>query len=1818
MGRPKIGAIIALDGEKEFKQAVTGVNSELRKLKSESNLIEEQFKGQSNTLEALRAKHENLTKTLETQKQKEAELEKALNNAKKARESVSNGLQELRKKYEEAVQKMEEMKNSSETSDDELKKQKDLIKELAETIERGERNYETASNRIKNWETSLNHAQAQTLRANKALEENARYLEEADNSTDGCAQSIDEFGRAVQQAEESTTSWGSAVQVAVANKVVSAVGDAAKAMTKATVGTAEELNASANQLQASTGTAASAMGKYRDVMEEVYKKNYGENLEDVGNAVGVINQNLGDLDASSLQGATENMIALRDTFDFDYQEQTRAVKMIMDTWGVSSERAYNLIAQGAQNGLNKNGDLLDVINEYAVHYKQMGVGAEEFFNSLANGTEAGTFSVDKLGDAYKEFGIRVKDTAATTTEGFGILGMNADEMRTKFAAGGESAKAATDEVLTALFNMDDKVKQNQAGVDLFGTMWEDLGIEGVKALMNLNGEIDGTRDALSQIKDVKYDDVTNSITRISRTVQMKIAEPIAENILPKVADGLDVVGDHLEETSVAVLGLGSMIAVYKTTNSEVFKSVVSSIKNAVEATKNLEEATEGATMAQKAFAAVKSLSTTGKIVGAIGLATAGLVAYIAKTREAKDSTAQFIKETQEQQKEWDSNIEKIGEHTTSVETEWGANAKLLEKLKELNKVDDESIGRREMMKNIVNELSDDIPELAQKFDEETGSLKMTDEEMDKLYQTHKEYAMYLAHQDMFKEYCSQLAEVEIRMEETKDKMKELTDKYGDFDLTNSAWDGSAKAKAEYKELKEQQEELGKQQDKLNGKIKSTEKGIEEYGEASKEASAAVAEYTAAVEESGGTVENVTTEQAEAFQSMKESLGESIESSISLFEEFDGGTEISLENIQKNLESQKEGLTNWKNNMIKLSEAAGQGMTTELYQELSQMGPQGANAVQALVDALEESPERFQEVCQLWMDTLGLEEAFPEEIAAAGEKTRGAVNEESEKTKPVMAAVGAFAGEAYASGLNSKKGEVKAASQSVYDISKSPYQNSLAEFSNIGLSLAQGLAVGIRRGEQEAAAASAGLVGAALLSAQSTGKIHSPSHLFRDEIGIMLSKGMAVGITKGSGEACKSVADVCQAVLTAAQTELDIHSPSKKFQNTVGAQISKGVAFGIRAKKGTAIKESKSLADDVYRAASKWLSNYKKTHTTSLEDEKYFWKKVASTTKKGTKSYKEALQKATNIDAFEKKVNTKVKNAFNVSRYTTGSNGEKQKKSVSDYYNEIYSKANTYMENQKVLHNISLQKEEYYWKQVRKKLKKGTQAYVDATKKIKDIQEERKAQTAAEKEEYKSYALSGGALDAYKTYYKVSAKAEVQYWDTVRKKFKAGTAERLEADQKYYEAKESLNEQLEELNEEYYENCKETNEKLAEDIQELTDEYNDAVQERKDAIYSSFNLFDEFESTSVSGGTLLYNLKTQVVGYADWEQQLEKLGSKNILSSELMQELREMGPEASASIHALNQLSSEQLREYENLYEQKKALAESQAVKENETLKKETEKKIQELKNAAQQELDAYKSEYTKAIVELNKSIEKPLKDIANKATKVGEDTVLNMIKAIKKGATKKSTKADLKAVNATVTKTLGTLPSAGKTIGNDTLQGIIDGLTNKKKINKSAQEMVDSLRKAIQKAADIHSPSRLFKKEIGVQLSAGVAEGMEDNQRNVNTAGENMIKDLTKRSKEQIARQQEELKIRAAEITSNVGLAELNSLISVAPVQQRVEVVADNSDLCTMFLEMMEVMEKGFEQMGNMQLITDTGAIIGETSAGMSNAFAMQNRRLRR
>ena len=109
MAAKKIGAIIALDGEREFKQNVTSCNKALSSLKSELGLVEAQYEGQQNSLEALTKKHSVLSRMLEEQKAKQEETVKGLEHARGEYEKVEKGIETLNKEQESHKKRLEEL-----------------------------------------------------------------------------------------------------------------------------------------------------------------------------------------------------------------------------------------------------------------------------------------------------------------------------------------------------------------------------------------------------------------------------------------------------------------------------------------------------------------------------------------------------------------------------------------------------------------------------------------------------------------------------------------------------------------------------------------------------------------------------------------------------------------------------------------------------------------------------------------------------------------------------------------------------------------------------------------------------------------------------------------------------------------------------------------------------------------------------------------------------------------------------------------------------------------------------------------------------------------------------------------------------------------------------------------------------------------------------------------------------------------------------------------------------------------------------------------------------------------------------------------------------------------------------------------------------------------------------------------------------------------------------------------------------------------------------------------------------------------------------
>lgn len=443
------------------------------------------------------------------------------------------------------------------------------------------------------------------------------------------AGAADQLGKSVEDVTDSLHDFGGkATTVAAAG--ITAIGSAAMATIGGLLNFGDSANKSLNKLQAQTGASADEMAQFREIANDIYKSNFGESIEDIAGSMAEVKRTTGTA-GEELKNLTTNAIMLRDTFGYEVNETVRTSNTLMKQFGITGEQAMTLIAQGAQNGADKNGDLLDTLNEYAPQFKALGFSADEFTSILIQGAANGAWSIDKVGDAIKEFNIRAKDGSNTTKDAFSQLGFDADQMGKAFASGGETAQAAFAQVIDALGKIEDPMQRNQIGVELFGTQFEDLESGAILALGNVEQKADMTADTLQQINSVQYNDVGSALEGLKRQLVASVAEPIGKQLLPKInemvaslstvdvspiVNGLGWIIDNAGNIAAATVAIATGMAAWNT---------VTMIQGVVKAIQAWQLATAGMTIAQAALNLVMAANPVGLIITVIAALVAAII-----------------------------------------------------------------------------------------------------------------------------------------------------------------------------------------------------------------------------------------------------------------------------------------------------------------------------------------------------------------------------------------------------------------------------------------------------------------------------------------------------------------------------------------------------------------------------------------------------------------------------------------------------------------------------------------------------------------------------------------------------------------------------------------------------------------------------------------------------------------------------------------------------------------------------------------------------------------------------------------------------------------------------------------------------------------------------------------------------------------------------------------------------------------------------------------------------------------------------------------
>lgn len=356
----------------------------------------------------------------------------------------------------------------------------------------------------------------------------------------------DDFGRGVTRVGNQIQRFGQG-----ATKVFKAVGAGAGALGAAGVaalgvGVAKsifDMNDAFATLQAQAGATSEQMKVYESAAKDVFKKGYGENIDEVTEALARVKQNMRNIDNGELSKVTSNAMLLAKTFDGDVNEVTRGTNNMMEAFGITADKAFDLFTAGGQRGLNFSNEMFDNVAEYSSLFGTMGYTAEEYFGIMERGAKAGVYNLDYVNDVMKEFQIRVKDGSKGTKDAMGDLSKGSQKVWKDFLAGKGTVSDVASQVVGELQSMDDQVMANQIGVGLFGTKWEDLEAGAMYAMLGTKDamkDFEGATDAASSKVEGSF---KNRLVSSWRELQTGIADVVngagAQEFLQGVAQKAD-------------------------------------------------------------------------------------------------------------------------------------------------------------------------------------------------------------------------------------------------------------------------------------------------------------------------------------------------------------------------------------------------------------------------------------------------------------------------------------------------------------------------------------------------------------------------------------------------------------------------------------------------------------------------------------------------------------------------------------------------------------------------------------------------------------------------------------------------------------------------------------------------------------------------------------------------------------------------------------------------------------------------------------------------------------------------------------------------------------------------------------------------------------------------------------------------------------------------------------------------------------------------------------------------------------------------------
>lgn len=368
---------------------------------------------------------------------------------------------------------------------------------------------------------------------------------------------------------------GKAGPIGAALVGVAALGLSAGALLVQNIVAGAEKEKAQDLIQAKLGVNEETAKRIGEAAGAAYGNVFGESAAaNMDSARAAIQAGLltGEETAPEIQKMIERLDTVSQIMGTEVPEVARAAGQAIRTGLVTNgAEAMDLFTRATQAGLDTSGDLLDTVTEYGTQFRKVGLDGQDALGLISQALKGGARDTDVAADAIKEFSIRAVDGSELTSAAFANLGLDAEDMATRFAQGGTTARDAFDQVLDTIRNIEDPVKRSQAAADLFGTTAEDLGNAlGSMDLSNARRELGETAGAADEAAKIIGGNAASSWEGLRRNaetslggIQTAMAEafgPTAADLAAKLLENKDEITAFFADIVTAALTMAEGMA----------------------------------------------------------------------------------------------------------------------------------------------------------------------------------------------------------------------------------------------------------------------------------------------------------------------------------------------------------------------------------------------------------------------------------------------------------------------------------------------------------------------------------------------------------------------------------------------------------------------------------------------------------------------------------------------------------------------------------------------------------------------------------------------------------------------------------------------------------------------------------------------------------------------------------------------------------------------------------------------------------------------------------------------------------------------------------------------------------------------------------------------------------------------------------------------------------------------------------------------------------------------------------------------------------